>query len=134
MIGVDTNVLLRVILNDDTGQSYRARRLLADAEAAGEPVLVNVLVLAETVWTLRRRYRFARDQLLDVVDTLARTSSFVLDRPAAVEEALSICRANRVDLPDALSAVLNRDSGCSTTYTFDKDASALPAYSSVPPA
>jgi predicted nucleic-acid-binding protein len=134
VIGVDTNVLLRLILNDDPDQSRRARVLLSGAEAAGMPVLVNLLVLAETVWVLRRSYRFSRERLLDVVDALTQAGSIAFDRPDAVAEALSVCRSTTADLPDALSAAYNRHAGCSTTYTFDKDAAALPGCSPVPPA
>ena len=54
MIGLDTNVLLRLFIEDDAAQSERARRLV-DASAANAPCVVNPVVLAEFAWTLARR-------------------------------------------------------------------------------
>jgi len=131
MIGVDSNVLLRILLDDDAGQARRARRLAVEAAAAGG-LFVNLLVLAETVWTLRRSYRYSRAQLLDVVSDLAGTSGVTLADHAAVTEALTICNTSPADFPDALISALNTRAGCATTYTFDRNAAALPGYASVP--
>ena len=67
-------------------------------------LFVNLLVLAETVWTLRRSYRYSRAHLLDVVSDLAGTSGVTLADHAAVTEALTICNTSPADFPDALIA------------------------------
>jgi predicted nucleic-acid-binding protein len=95
-------------------------------------LFVNLLVLAETVWTLRRSYRYSGAQLLDVVSDLAGTSGVTLADHAAVAEALAICNTSPADFPDALISALSTRAGCATTYTFDRNAAALPGYASVP--
>jgi predicted nucleic-acid-binding protein len=62
--GLDTNVLLRLLLADDPRQAARAREWL-DAQPRGQRLLINRIVLCELVWTLRRGYRFDREQIAE---------------------------------------------------------------------
>ncbi len=132
MIGLDTNVLLRAILSDDGSQSHLAQRLIDEAAASGTPVLINLIVLVEALWTLRRVYRFGRAEPLEVARELLDTSTITLEREALVTSAVASCEATRADLPDALIGLVNREAGCVATYTFDAPALALPDFAAVP--
>ncbi len=132
MIGIDTNVLLRAILDDDPSQSSAAKALIEAAKAAGETIRVDRLVLAEAVWTLARRYRYTREQLVEVVEALSAVPELRLEDGRAVAEALAVFRDGRLDFADALIGVLNRRAGCAATYTFDRGAAGSPDYAPVP--
>ena len=64
MTGLDTNVLVRFLVRDDEGQFERARRLIRREAAAGEPVLINLLVMLETERVLRSRYNLTKAEIL----------------------------------------------------------------------
>jgi len=133
VIGIDTNVLLRAILDDDPSQSSAAKALIEAAKAAGETIRVDRLVLAEAVWTLARRYRYTREQLVEVVEALSAVPELRLEDGRAVADVLTAFGDGRLDFADALIGVLNRRAGCATTYTFDRVASGSPDYTPVPP-
>jgi predicted nucleic-acid-binding protein len=61
MLGIDTNVVIRLIISDDAEQTRRARKLVDQALGRDEPVLVSPLVLLESEWVLRSRYGFNRE-------------------------------------------------------------------------
>jgi predicted nucleic-acid-binding protein len=124
MIGLDTNVLLRLATNDDPAQVGVVTRWLA-AHAGGEALHVNHVVLAEAVWTLKSAYRADRARIATFVDALLANAEFDLEDAAAVEEALSVYRAGAADFPDCLIAAKNART-CKATITFDKAAAGLP--------
>ena len=138
MIAVDTNVLLRRLLDDDAVQADKARRLF---EGARE-VLITDVVLAETIWTLKgKRYKASRQDLAEVVMGLLEEYNVVFESQQAVWSALNdyidakpVGTADgirRADFADAL--IVNkaritaerRDRKYLGTYTFDQAAQAL---------
>jgi predicted nucleic-acid-binding protein len=122
MIGLDTNVLLRSVTRDDPVQSPIARRLIATLDEAN-PGYVNTVVLAEFVWNLRTRYRYARDQILTAIEALLQSAAFVIADRDGVNAAVSRSRDDGMEFADALIGELNRQAGCRTTVTFDRTAS-----------
>ena len=127
MIGIDSNVLLRAIANDDAVQSPLARSLLGTL-SAGNPGCVNVVVLAEVAWTLRHRYKRAPSDILDVVETMLASDAYAIPDRAVIGRALSVANRNRLDFADALIAELNRAAGFAPTVTFDEVAARSPAF------
>ena len=119
MLGIDTNVVVRLIVADDAEQTRRARKLIDQALGRDESVLVSLLVLLESEWVLRSRYGFSRDALLE-----ARELSFE-DEPA-LEEALFHWKDGACGFSDCLIAAHNRQMGCRATATFDAKATRLP--------
>ena len=138
MIAVDTNVLLRRLLNDDARQAEKARRLFETHES----VLVTDVVLAETIWTLTgKRYGAGKAELAAVVMGLLEEGNVVFESRQAVWSALNdyldalpVKTASGVrtaDLPHAL--VVNkakvtaqqRSEPYHGTYTYDQAALAL---------
>ncbi len=125
MIAVDTNVLLRVLTQDDPAQTERAASLMTGAEAAGEPILVNDVVLVETMWTMSRRYQAPRAQLLDIARSLLDTPSFAFERRGNVERAVSLFERSDADFSDCLIVAKNAAAGCRFTTTFDAECAKL---------
>lgn len=131
MIAIDTNVLLRVLLNDDRAHASRARQLLSDRASPAHPAFVNRIVLCEAVWTLVTGYRYSRQQVCEALELLLAAPALRLEDHAAVEEALAVFGHGRLGFSDALIGVLNRQAGCATTYTFDRRAAETPDFSTV---
>jgi predicted nucleic-acid-binding protein len=135
MIAIDTNVLLRYLLEDDPAQAARAAKLILGRR----PVLVTDVVLVETVWTLRgKKYQLPHDEIAAVIQALFEEPNMRFENGSAVWMALCDYRDARpvkgktADFPDAL--ILNKAKALTAAgqqsfrglYTFDTAAQALP--------
>jgi predicted nucleic-acid-binding protein len=129
--GLDTNVLLRLLVADDPGQVARARAWLR-AQPQDERFLINRIVLCELVWTLRRAYRYERDQIADVIDRVLKSYVVVVEDEHSVEFALYLYRTSSADFADCLLGVTNGFLGCTRTATFDQRAAELDEFELVP--
>jgi predicted nucleic-acid-binding protein len=121
LIGVDTNILVRLVVADDPAQTEEAVRFLDQRCSPERPALVNRVIVAETVWVLERAYRYRRDQVVDVLTRLLGTASIVVEDAADVARAVELYREG-AGFTDALVGVSNLRRGCTTTATFDRRA------------
>ncbi|MFN7012181.1 MAG: PIN domain-containing protein [Allorhizobium sp.] len=119
--GIDTNVLLRIVVGDSPEQIRTVERLL-DRLREDDTIFVNVSVILAASWVLKRLYRFPRERILDFLQALLERREFEIADYEAVGNALDLCRRENVDFADALLAEMNRLAGCATTFTFDKRA------------
>jgi predicted nucleic-acid-binding protein len=122
--GVDTNILLRLLLADDAEQLARAENLLS-AELPRQPLFINRIVLCEFAWTLERTYKYRREQIADAIDQFLKTLAFEVDDYDAASFALYLYRTSRADFADCLIGVSNGFLGCGRTATFDRRAAEL---------
>jgi predicted nucleic-acid-binding protein len=129
LIGVDTNVLVRLCVRDNSDQVDAALKLLSGAPPAS--VRVSVIVLAELAWTLLRRYRSDRAALIATVESLLSRVELDIEGRSAVMTALQWYRDGNADFADYLIAALNREAGAAPTYTFDEKATSSPAFALV---
>ena len=132
MIGVDTNVLLRYVLDDDRRQSPKATRFLEDDARLSDPVLLNPVLLVEFVWTLARKEGFEKDDILEILDELLDSPRIAFIDARSIETAVAAWRGGRADFPDYLIGALNAEGGARTTVTFDKIAALEPGFSAMP--
>ncbi len=123
MIGLDTNVLVRYIMQDDEAQSALATRLLESltAESAG---FVPLVVVVELAWVLSAAYGLDRTQLVDAFEALLRTKELVVERAEIVWMALRVFGSSTADLADCLIERSASAVGCDRTVTFDRKAAA----------
>ena len=131
MIGLDTNVLVRYVMQDDPSQSPRATRLI-EALQPDAPGFVPVVALLELVWVLSGSYGLNRAQVATVLDTLLRSKELVLDRAELVTQALHRYSANGADFADALIERIATAAGCTATMSFDVGAVKAAAMTAVP--
>jgi predicted nucleic-acid-binding protein len=129
--GLDTNVLLRLLVADDPAQVARARAWLR-AHRQDERFLINRIVLCELVWTLRRAYLFDREQIADVIDRVLKSYAVVVEDEHSVEFALYLYRISGADFADCLLGVTNGFLGCASTATFDQRAAELDEFELIP--
>lgn len=125
MTGIDTNVLLRYLTQDDAHQSGVASRFiqLLRRGAQGHIALITV---AELVWVLKSRYRASAAELSFTVLQLLSDDRFVVQDRPSLWLALDEAERSSVDLADALIAFVNLQQGCSHTVTFDPKALRIP--------
>jgi len=126
LVGVDTNVLVRLCVRDNPDQVEAALKLLSGAPAAS--VRVSVIVLAELAWTLLRRYRLDKTALIATLESLLSRVELDIEGRSAVMVALQWYRKGNADFADYLIAALNREAGATPTYTFDELATSSPAF------
>ncbi len=120
MIGIDTNVLLRLLTEDDAAQAATVQRLLAPLDAVPESVLINDIVLVETLWTLRRLYGFDRAGQAEVLGHLLSALTFRFEDRDVLSQALKAFTGSSADFSDCLIAAKNTRWGCESTATFDR--------------
>ena len=120
MIALDTNVVLRLIVEDDVAQLTAVRELLAAAEADGETCLVPDVVLCEIEWVLLSAYGATRSDVLAAVQALLAESLFAFEDRPRVRRALDSYEKGRGDLSDHLIGHTAADAGARTTFTFDR--------------
>jgi predicted nucleic-acid-binding protein len=131
MLGIDTNVVIRLIVSDNVEQTRRARRLVEQALNRDEIVLVSLLVLLESEWVLRSRYRFDREALLAIFRALLEARELSFEDEPALEEALFRWKDSACEFSDCLITAHNRQIGGRATATFDGKAARLPGNESV---
>jgi predicted nucleic-acid-binding protein len=118
MVGLDTNVLVRIVTNDDPKQAKRARAAIL---AQVEPCFVNRVTVLELVWTLQSVYGYPSPAIADAIDKMLQSADLHFEDADAIRRTNELYR-NGLDYADALFAMSNRDRGCSATLTFDKGA------------
>jgi len=122
MTGLDTNILLRYITQDDPLQSPAATRFIEEHCTPEAPGFVNHLVLCELVWVLRRCYQASQPDALAVIEQILRTEQLEVQQPQIVWKALRFTQRNAADFPDSLISQINQAHDCRTTLTFDQGA------------
>lgn len=132
MIGIDTNVLVRLIIQDDAAQTNAAATATRHALAAGRRCYLACIVLCEFVWVLTRIHRRSREDIAGYIDALLNSDDFVFECRPLVEAALQEFRAGPMGFADALIGLLNTQAGCATTLTFDRKAARLAGFQLIP--
>lgn len=128
MKGLDTNVLARLLVRDDAGQTSAAERFVQDNCTRESPCLVNHVVLAELAWALRSFYGYGRAEIADAVERIVLTGDFLVPDSSDVLAAVAAYRTGSADFADCLIGKLNRRFGCLSTATFDRKAGRMPEF------
>lgn len=121
MVGLDTNVLVRYIAQDDPEQSRLASDLI-EALTPQAPGFVSMVVLVETLWVMEAAYGANREKLAEIVEVLLQTDAILVESAETVWRALRSFRAGKADFADHLIHHAGRAAGCDATVTVDRDA------------
>jgi len=121
MIGLDTNVLVRYLAQDDPKQSPKATRLI-ESFTVDSPGYVSVVSVVELVWVLTGCYASTKVELCAVLETLLRAKGIVVAHADTVWKALRLFKDGKADFADCLIERFAHEVGCSHTATFDRDA------------
>ena len=128
MIGIDTNVLVRYLVQDDLVQAKAATRLIEGTCKKDAPGFLNHLVLCETIWVLEGCYGQPKAILVKTIEQILRVAQFRVDEPQVVWQALEDYRDQQADFSDYLLSRINRKRDCTTTMTFDRQAGKSPEF------
>ena len=120
MIGLDSNVMVRYLVEDDPAQTARAKSVI-DALTASAPGFIATVTWAEMYWVLTRTYGFTRAEVVDKLASLVESEEIQAENPTAIAAAVSRARQG-ADFADALIDAAARRAGCSQVVTFDKRA------------
>ncbi len=124
MIGIDTNVLIRFLAQDDKEQSATAARFMSHLSAE-KPGFISAVVLAEASWVLRRSYQLSRSDLAATLRALLESAELIVENTEAAWRALAVFEAaSSAEFADALIAETAALAGAAETVTFDRDAAA----------
>ena len=128
MIGLDTNVIVRYLAQDDPKQSAAASRLFERVLAPANPGFVPVVALGKLAWVLAECYGADRARIRQAIDGLLVAKQVAAETPDLVRKALRAWDQSTADLADALIGELARASGADKTVTFDRAAARLPGF------
>jgi predicted nucleic-acid-binding protein len=126
--GIDTNVIIRYLVQDDEHQSAVATHFIETHCTADQPCLIGHITLCELAWVLESSYEQTRKQIADVIENLLQVGQLQVASPEVVWRALADYKKSAADFPDHLLARVNELAGCDSTVTFDKKASKQPAF------
>jgi len=121
MIGLDTNVLVRYIAQDDLVQSAKATDLIESLSAAS-PGFIAMVSVVELVWVLQSCYRSSKDEIIHVLDMLLRTKELTVERADVVWQALRRFTVANADFADCLIERCAHAAECDYIVTFDHNA------------
>lgn len=128
MIGLDTNVLVRHLVQDDPGQSRKATQVITKQCTRDDPGFINRIVLCELVWVLESAYGYSKDTVVAVLEKLLRTSQLKIEDVQAAWTAFRVYQKGKADFADCLMGTTNRLGGCEATVTFDQGAGKLEGF------
>jgi predicted nucleic-acid-binding protein len=121
MIGLDTNVLVRYVMQDDPKQSEKASRLV-ESLTPEAPGFVPLVALVELVWVFTSCYDLSHQEISQALDALLRAKEIELERAEQVSQALRVFDASAADFADCLIERTAAAMGCEKTMTFDRGA------------
>ena len=121
MIGLDTNVLVRYVTQDDPVQSAKASELIESLTTAS-PGFVSLVSIVELVWVLQSCYQSAKSEVVTVLETLLRTRELTVEHAEVIWQALRKFVASKADFADCLIERCAHAAGCEYTATFDLNA------------
>jgi len=128
MIGLDTNVLARLFVEDDTVQARLAREFVAAQCTRQNPGFIDRVALCELVWVLASVHDYRRAEIAPVIEKLLSSRDLILEDDGAVRVALQRLKTRNIDFADALIGEVNRVRGCQATATFDRKAAKVEGF------
>ncbi len=125
MIGLDTNILIRYLTQDDAIQSGQATEIMERRLTAKNPGFISIVAMVETVWVLDRGYGLTRREVAAAVERLLQVEVLTIENEQQVFTAMVALKQGRGSFADALITELGTRAGCRHTLTFDQKAARL---------
>ena len=122
MIGLDTNVIVRYLTQDDPVQSRKATELIEHRLTVETPGFVSIVAMAETVWVLDRTFNQSPREIAATIERMLQIEVLLIEHEQEVFTAMIALREKRGDFADALIGALGAKAGCKYTLTFDQKA------------
>ena len=126
MPALDTNLLVRYVVQDDSAQSAAAKRLITRCVEEGQTLFVPVTVMLELEWVLRSSFEFAKDDVIQVVSSLLSAAELSFESERALEVALHLFREGIAEFADCVHVALATQAREQPLWTFDERAARIP--------
>jgi len=120
VIGLDSNVLIRFVMQDDAIQYKKAVELIQDAES--QSLCISLPVVLECYWVLERLYKLTKEQLIQFLKMLVNSKQYYIPHKEQLFKSILRYEQGKAQFSDALITVLCNEEGCETVLTFDKQA------------
>ncbi len=128
MIGLDTNILVRYLTQDDPDQSRKAAQGIEKGLAAGHMFFISNIVICELVWVLESAYGYDCKEIVPVLENILRIRQFQFENKDLLWLSLSDYRSSKGDFPDHLIGQVGLQVGCLETLTFDSGLKHSPSF------
>lgn len=128
MIGLDTNILVRYLTQDDVVQSPKATKIIEQRLTEEDPGFVSIVVMVEIVWVLDRAYGLAAPEIAAAIERMLQAEALVVEHEQEVFPAMIVLKEGQGSFADAVIAALGARANCSCTLTFDQRALRLPGF------
>lgn len=122
MIGIDTNILVRYLTQDDIEQAKIATELFDKYATSSNYFFINNIVMCELIWVLERGYKYSKEEISSVVRQILSAEEFAFENHKLLWLALNQYTQSGLDFADALIGEINKEFACSKTLTFDQAA------------
>ena len=128
-VGVDTNIVLRLVVGDDEKQLQVAERFQQDVFSRGNQIYLSLIVIVESVWALRQIFKFSKERIILVLEHYLLIQGAELEEPEMIWKALELYRNSSADFSDCLILARNQGAEVLETMTFDRKASTMNGFS-----
>ena len=125
MIGLDTNVVIRYLMQDEKKQFTSAEKIIESAIDQKKRLHINLVIICEIVWVLSYHYELNRGEVKDFLNKLLHADQIEIENRQLALSAFAEYQNSKADFADCLIGLTNQSTGCHTTYTFDKKAAKL---------
>lgn len=128
MIGLDTNILVRLLVKDDQRQGEAATAYIRNAVAEEDTCFINLIVLCELIWVLESAYGYGKSDISNALDKMLATRQFEIEAKDLARHAIQDYRHGKGDIEDYLIGRVNQSHGCNRTATFDRSLKSSPLF------
>ena len=128
MTGLDTNIVVRYLAQDDPVQSAKATRIFERRLTEEKPGFVSLVTMVETVWVLDKAYGLTSEEIAQTVERMLQADTLVVQNEQEVFTAMIALKSGQGSFADALVGALGEWAGCGSTLTFDKRAGRLEGF------
>lgn len=125
MIGLDTNILVRYLTQDDRTQSRRATQIIEHQLTEDHPGFISLVAMVETVWVLDRIYGLSNLEIAVAIERVLQADTLLVQNEQEAFTAMIALKTGSGSFSDALIGALGTWAGCRVTLTFDKKAKRL---------
>lgn len=128
MIGLDTNILVRYLVQDDHVQSQKATDLIERRLTEDNPGFISIVAMVETAWVLERAYGHSQGEIASAIECILQAETLIAENEQEVFTAMIALKDGRGSFADVLIGALGAKAGCSQTLTFDRKAARLAGF------
>ena len=120
MIGLDTNVLVRLVVEDDDKQFANAVDIMHKYADSGEKVYIDDVVICELVWVLSRAYKYTRGQIVSILGALLSMDQWQFRNLDVLKNTFELYKVGQAGFVDYFISARSKESGCDMVYSFDR--------------